>query len=170
MKSFPTVLAASLTCAVLLAGGRPAKADPYPLSLALDAAFQSGTPGETLTFNVDITNLDPVDTIYLNADSYNLDSPLSLDDTGFFANAPFFLDPSTASGDFELFTVSIPIEAPLGIYTGSFEIVGGGPTDDTDVVGSADFDVDVTPEPSSLLLLATGLMVLGGLAKRKIFA
>ena len=74
--------------------------------------------------------------------------------------------PSSSSGDFELFTVDIPNGTPVGLYAGSFEILGGGPSDQN-VVGTATFDVQITPEPGSLLLLATGLFALGVMARRK---
>jgi hypothetical protein len=111
-------------------------------------------------------NTDPTNTIYLNADSNNVDSPLTVDDSGFFNNAPFSLAPSSSSGDFELFTVDIPNGTPVGLYTGSFEILGGGPSDQN-VVGTATFDVEITPDPGTLLLLGTGLLALGFLAERK---
>jgi hypothetical protein len=66
-----------------------------------------------------------------------------------------------------LFNVDIPEETPLGLYTGSFEILGGGdPSDDTDVAGSANFDASVTPEPPNFLLFGAGMLALA-LAGRK---
>ncbi|MGB6199670.1 MAG: PEP-CTERM sorting domain-containing protein, partial [Candidatus Acidiferrales bacterium] len=56
----------------------------------------------------------------------------------------------------ELFDVTIPAITPDGLYAGNFEILGGGPSDFTDVAASANFNVFV-PEPSSLGLLLTGL-------------
>jgi hypothetical protein len=37
-------------------------------------------------------------------------------------------------------------------------------------VGSANFDIQVTPEPPGFLLLATGLLALGFLVRRKLIA
>jgi hypothetical protein len=170
MKSLRGLLAVSLTMAGLLAGGAAAKADT--ISLNLTAAFQTGTPGETLTFDATAANLDPSDTIYLNSDSTSVSAPLALDDSPFFTNFPFYLNPAGTAGDSftgELFSVFIPNGTADGLYTGSFEILGGGPSDFTDVVGTADFNVKVaaTPEPPALLLLLSGLLVLAGVFRRR---
>ena len=171
MKSLRRMLAPSLAITAFLMAGAAAYADP--LTIAFDAPFQSGYGGETLTFSANVTNTDPVDTIDLNSDSYNVDSPLVLDDSGFWNNAPLSLGPSSSSGDIELFTILVSLGTPLGLYEGSFEILGGvDPTSDLDEVGKASFDVNVyaAPEPGSFLLLATGLLALGALGGRKLFA
>jgi hypothetical protein len=164
----------SLAIAAFLMAGTAAKADP--LSIVFNSPSQLTLPGNTLTFDVTVYNTDPANTIFLNSDSYNIDAPLTLDDgsstftTGFWAFAPLSLAPSSSSGDFELFTLTIPYGTPYGLYTGSFEILGGDTNSDQNVVGTADFDAYVTPEPSSLSLLGiglfTGLLVLGGSLRR----
>jgi PEP-CTERM motif len=164
MKSLRSLFLLPLTIVAFLVAGTAANADP--LSITLDSPYQNVGPGQTVTFTATITNLDPTDTMYLNGDSFNLDAPLSLDDSGFWNNSPFSLDPSSSSGDIELFTVSAPFDA-VGLYSGSFEILGGDPSDFTDVVGSATFNVNVTPEPSSLLLLGSGLMGLATTVRRR---
>jgi hypothetical protein len=169
MKSLRNLLVPSLTIVAFLIAGTMAKADPLPLSLTIDSPFQTGGGGQTLTFTASVTNTDPTDTVYLNGASTTLTGPGSLTTnlTDFYIYSPFFLLPSTSSGDFDLFTVYIPYGTPYGLYTGDFEILGGGPSDNTDV-GTANFDVEVTPEPSSFLLLGSGLLALAVLAKRKI--
>jgi hypothetical protein len=154
MKSLKRLLLPSIATAAFLAAGAVSRADT--LNLVLDAPYQLTTGSNTVTFDVTIYNTGAADTIYLDGDSFNIDSPLTLDDSGFFDNAPTSLGPSDSSSDFELFTVTVPDGTPTGLYTGSFEILGGGPSDDN-VIGVADFDVQVTPEPTSLLLLLTGL-------------
>jgi hypothetical protein len=152
--------------AAFLAAATVSRADA--LNLVFDAPYQFTTAGNTLTFDVTILNTDAVDTIYLNNDDANVDSPLTLDDSGFFNNAPISLGPSTSSLDFELFTVTVPDGTPYGVYTGTFEILGGGPSDDNEV-GIATFDIQVTPEPTSLLLLLTGLAGLAAMRLRARF-
>ena len=168
MKNFRNPLILSLVTAGFLLAGTAAKADP--LTLTLDAPYQSGEQGVVFTFTATVTNNDPSETVFLNGDSVLLDSPLTYDDTDFGLNAPLSLAPLTSSGDFVLFTVTVPPGTPIGLYAGTFEILGGADGSASDVVASANFDIEVTPEPSSFLLLGTGMLVLGSLARRKLFA
>jgi hypothetical protein len=46
----------------------------------------------------------------------------------------------------------------VGLYTGSFTILGGSDQSDLNVLSSAPFDVQVTPEPASWQLMAMALM------------
>lgn len=167
MKTLTRLLLPSIAMAAFLAAATAARADT--LDLVLDAPYQLTPGGNTLTFDVTIYNTDAVDTIYLNSDNSNVDLPLTLDNSGFFSNAPSSLGPSGSSVDFELFTVTVPEGTPYGVYTGTFEILGGGPSDDN-LLGTALFNVQVTPEPASLLLLLTGLAALAGMRLRSQFA
>jgi hypothetical protein len=56
---------------------------------------------------------------------------------------------------------------PVGLYTGTYQIIGGADSNAQDVLASENFDIQVTPEPSSLLLLASGLAGLAGTLRRR---
>jgi uncharacterized protein YjdB len=165
MKNLKSLLAPSLAIAVLLGAGTLAKADPLPFTMTLDSSSQSGGAGQTLTFDVTITDTDAdVSTINLDWDSINFGLPT----TDFFGNTPFFLTPGQSWGDDELFSVFIPFGTATGVYSGTYDIFGDN-NDGSDpyVVSSANFDVTVTPEPGTLLLLATGLLGLALTGRRR---
>ena len=169
MKRFRNLLILSLVTAGFLLAGTAAKADP--LTLTLDSPYQVGSQS-VFTFTATVTNTDPSDTVYLNGDFVLLESPLAYDDTGFVDNAPLSLAPLASSNDFELFTVIVPYGTPAGLYTGTFQILGGDNGDASDAVASANFDiqVDAVPEPSSFLLLAAGVLAFGFQVGRKLIA
>jgi uncharacterized protein affecting Mg2+/Co2+ transport len=166
MKSLINLPVLSLAIAGLLLAGTAAKADPLTITLA--APFQSGVMDEVPVFAFDatVTN-NSSSTVYLNADDWSVTAPLTVDDSPFDNNYPL----SLGAGDSftgVLFNVDVPSGTPQGLYTGTFEILGGGPTDDTDVAGAATFNVQITPEPSSLLLMVSGLGALAGTLRRRL--
>jgi len=135
------------------------------ITISLSAPSQSTAPGGivdfTATISAPVTNVAPE---YLNGDSSDIDPPLTgadIDDSGFWANF-YEVDP----GDSEtalLFAVDVPLGTPGGIYTGTFYIYGGedgGTLTADDLLGTASFDVNVTPEPPSVQLLALALLAL----------
>ena len=128
----------------------------------------TGSPGNTITIEGTITN-DTSDTVYLNGESFNLGSAsfLNGDNTDFFLNSPFSLEPGESSGLFALFTFDIAPGTLGGDYAGNFiDIIGGTTSGDyTDVLTSSAFAVNVNgvvpaPEPSSLILLLSGMLIL----------
>jgi hypothetical protein len=167
MKKFGSLPFLSLTIVGLLLAATAANADP--LSLTFTQALQSGVGGDTLTFDVSVINNSPTEVVNFNSDSLNI-SPVGNDlvtNDEFFANSPFFLNPGDSS-EYEAFTVFIPDGTAPGLYEGSY-VIEGGPTDsDFDEVGAATFDVNVTPEPSSIFLMLTGMAGLAGTLRRRL--
>ena len=141
------------------------------ISLTLSNPTETATPGSTITFTATASApLTNSATVFLNSDSFNLDSPLTLDDSGFFNNFPLSLDPGDSFTG-ELFAVDIPLNA-AGVYNGSFEILGGADDNTFEVLASVPFQVNVAaqsavPEPGSLMLFATGTLLLAFCAGRK---
>jgi hypothetical protein len=118
------------------------------------------------TGTIAYTNADAVTdggvTEYLNGDHAFVDLPATLDDSGFNTNAPLSMNPGDSwSG--VIFTVTAPpfTAGSSNDYSGYFAILGGSsPSDGADQLGLQNFDIQVTPEPTSLLLLTSGLIVL----------
>jgi hypothetical protein len=155
----------------LLVTGSVVHADT--LDVSLTQATLSVVQGTTLVaFDAVVSNpSSSVETIYLNGDSTTTSSSLvSVDDAPFFANSPFFLDVGTASGPFEIFDVLLDPSLGPGVYTGTFSILGGGDGGIFDDVGDANFTIEITapvatPEPTTLLMLGTGLLSLACLRR-----
>jgi hypothetical protein len=155
MKKMKYVLLLPMTIACFLLAGAAAKADP--LTITLDAPYQSGGVS-VFGFDATVTNTS-ASTVYLNGDFFNVDSPLTVDDSPYLNDYPLTLGAGDSASGL-LFNVDVPIGTPLGLHTGYFDITGGSDGNAGDTVGEAVFDVNVTPEPSSWLLLGSGLAAL----------
>ncbi len=147
-----------------------AHADTVTFTLTNPVEAIDGPSGGTVTYDVTATAAGSnSEAVFLNGDSFNANAPLSLDDSDFFANAPFFLDPGQ-SDTFALFTVTVAPGTAIGDYVGDFTILGGSDGSAAVPLETLDFTTAVTPEPSSLLLLATGLAGLGTTIRRRVIA
>ena len=133
------------------------------VDLVLNPAFQYAAAGDLVYF--DATLFAPDALVYLNGDTATVDEPLILDDFPFWDYFPEWLDAGQSWEDI-LFTVTVPLGTPDGIYTGNFEIDGGGDPSAYDFLANAAFNVQVgqsesTPEPSTFLLAGAVLLMLG---------
>ena len=134
------------------------------IGITLTQINQTGVAGRTVTFQATLTNLT-TNTIFLNGNSGTTSSTLlTVDDNPFLTNAPLTLAPGASSGPFDLFSVLIAPGTSPGVYGfNTFSILGGLDGNAFDPIGSADFDVTVSPvpEPGTIVLLTSGLLGLG---------
>lgn len=165
-KKLLTLSMLVLTAALLLSVS--AFADSVTITLANPVQWTYAPGTVSFTATVAAPNTNAAD-IYLNSDSFNVDAPLTVDDSGFFG-FPLFLSPGTSYTGV-LFTVDVPNATPLGPYYGYFQILGGSDGNAQDAISNvARFEVDVvpTPEPGTMLLLGSGGIALFGVLRRKL--
>jgi hypothetical protein len=149
-----------------LALASPASADIINLSLA--TPLETTTPGIDVSFvatvSAPVTNLADV---FLNADSNGAAYPVTVDDTPFLFNFPFFLAPGQSFTGI-LFTADVPSFTALYTdYPGFFELQGGADSNAADDLGTVTFTVSTTPEPQGAILLLVGLSGLALALRRK---
>lgn len=145
----------------------PAYADTITLTLTNPVQFGGGSLGSSLSFDATVaapsTNGGDV---FLNGDSFNVDAPLTLDDSPFISGFPFSLSPGQSFNGL-LFTVFLPTTTSNAVYNGFFEILGGADGNASNDLADVTFEVNTVPEPTTILMLGAGLPGLVVMIRRK---
>jgi hypothetical protein len=186
-KRWRLVLTLAIAVASLAGSTVRSEADPLTISIAdLDALRLVGTtPGSNVTLFGSLTN-NSLSTLFLNGSggaSNDNDPPntnIVLFPFFYIGNAPgqdpFVLAPGQSTGLTRFATLSINPSAPVpSLTSGSIEICGGADAQACELLGRSFYSIRVsttppvpTPEPSSIVLLASALAgrsrACGGLA------
>ena len=152
-----------LFAAGLLAAVSCAHAAVIDVSLT-SSLLRANGPG-TLVFSGTIENTGTT-TAYLNGTSSTIPGPLTIDDTPFFVLVPAVLN----AGDLytgPLFNVTVPSGTAFGLYTGTFNVLGGDTGSELDVLDTVTFGVQAVPEPATTALVAAGLLGLTAAVRRR---
>jgi hypothetical protein len=162
-KLISTLFLTVVMAAVMLSASA-AKAD---LLLTLDNPNQGGSQGQTLNYFGTITSTSG--TLSIFADACTPSGPTTCNDSPLFDLTPFDVVEGTPFHGL-LFTITIDSNAAYGFYSGSFYIYG---EDANQNVLNNEVDREngnfsaAVPEPSSMLLLGSGLSGLVGVIRRK---
>ena len=131
------------------------------ININLTPPLLSGFPGSTVTFSGTLTNTT-ASTVFLNFAGINLSggfTPADLDTGPFFANAPLSLAAGESTPRIGLFAIDIPNPFADGPYQGTFTVLGGLNANAQNTLGSANFTVQVVPEPCSVALVGMAFVL-----------
>ena len=181
MKHFNKITILTLALGALLLSGSAAKADEITVSIT--PSTQTVVAGDTtpLDFYATITDTDPLGSNPLYVYGYEVTTASgpsaalsnSWDDSGFYANF-WEIDPQQSITNQLIFAVTVSDPTtPAGLDIFGIQFTGDPQGDLLDPTNAAFFSINVTspvPEPSSLLLMVSGLAGLAAAARRKLLA
>lgn len=162
------VFALSVLAVVALA---PAivKADPVLFALQDSVTVSAGG---SATLNGSISNGGPP-RVWLTSWSFTFSNPLLSANDAALSGLPLFLDSMQSYGPVAFFDVVAAAGLAPGLYTGSISIFGGDNEGDEDVDYTQEFTINVVggqnpiPEPTTMLLLGSGLAGAAALRRRR---
>lgn len=135
------------------------------LVLTFDSSLLPAIPGQTVLFSGTLANTGA--TVFINGWSDTF--PLPVDDSPFLA-APLSMTNGQVVST-QVLKVMVPVGTAPGLYSGTFDIVGGASSTAQSVIATTTFGVNVSnpvPEPSAFLLLGTGAAAIAVLRRRRL--
>lgn len=141
------------------------------LTVTLGNPVQAGAAGTNFSYTATLAAPSAnTGGIFLNGDAFTLPGlGITLDDAGLLGNFPALLTPGQSFTSV-LFTISSSLSTLPGLRTGSFTIIGGGTESSYNPLATVNYSAQITsqitPEPSSLLLLVTGTSATVALLRR----
>ncbi|MGA8313937.1 MAG: hypothetical protein WB755_28190 [Terriglobales bacterium] len=137
-------LSTAIIALALLLCAPVAKASEVSITFTQDGEVMAGG---SVDFSITITNITS-STIFLTGSRGSATSPLSIDTTNFGLylqdNFPVSLGPGQSLKNIGAFTIAVVPSALPGLYGGSFGVLGGTNESAGDLLGSANFQTDVS--------------------------